>query len=77
MMSGPRPVNLQPGIPPNYRFNFTLLGEDGSRFSDPREVYDYLSPWLSPDQYRIIRSDVYEWNAHLATAEPRKVVHRG
>jgi 3-(3-hydroxy-phenyl)propionate hydroxylase len=71
MMSGARPVNLQPGIPPNYRFNFTLLGEDGSRFSDPREVYDYLSPWLSPDQYRIIRSDVYEWNAHLATGWSR------
>lgn len=67
MMSGSRPVNLQPGVPPNYRFNFTLLGEDGSRFADPREVYDYLRPWLSPDRYRILRSDVYEWNARLAT----------
>lgn len=65
MMSGARPVNLQPGIWPNYRFNFTLLGEDGSRFEDPREVYDYISPWLAPEEYRILRSDVYQWNAHL------------
>lgn len=67
IFSGDRPVNYQPGIAPHARFNFVLTGrEDLVNLTNPETVYDYLSPWIAPGDYRILRSDVYEFDAHLA-----------
>ena len=66
IFSGDRPVNYQPGIPPHARFNFVLTGkEDLAELTNPETVYEYLSPWIAPGDYRILRSDVYEFDAHL------------
>lgn len=66
ILASPRPVNYQPGIPPYSRFNFVLTGkEDAAALENPETVYEYLSPWIAPGDYRILRSDVYEYDARL------------
>ena len=67
MRSGPRPMTHQPTHPPISRFNFMLIGdEDLDSFENPEAIYELLRPWLQPDTYRIMRSDVYEWHSRLA-----------
>lgn len=64
--AGARPFTHQPTYSPISRFQFMLLGEeDSEQFEDPNTIYELLRPWLSPDSYRIMRSDVYVWNSHL------------
>ena len=66
IFSGTRPVTYQPGIPPYARFNFMLTGSDDvDTLTDPGTVYKYLRPWIAPGDYRILRSDVYRYDAHL------------
>lgn len=40
--------------------------DDTRRFESLHHVYELLSQWLNPDEYRIIRADVYEWEAVVA-----------
>lgn len=66
-VTGARPVTHQPVSETISRFNFMLIGdEDLERFENPQAIYDMLTPWIAPDQYRIMRSDVYRWQAHLS-----------
>lgn len=65
--SGARPFTHQPTWGGISRFQFMLLGdEDIDTVEDPEVVYDQLTPYLTPDSYRILRTDSYEWHARLA-----------
>jgi len=66
MKAGPRPFTHQPTLGDISRFQFMLIGdEDVESFEDPEIVYMLLEPYLAPDSYRIMRTDVYEWHSHL------------
>jgi 3-(3-hydroxy-phenyl)propionate hydroxylase len=63
--AGPRPFTHQPTFGGISRFQFMLIGdEDIESFEDPETVYTLLKPYLAPDSYRIMRTDVYEWHSH-------------
>lgn len=63
--AGARPLTHQPTVGGISRFQFMLIGdEDIESFEDPETVYALLKPYLDPDSYRIMRTDVYEWHAH-------------
>jgi 3-(3-hydroxy-phenyl)propionate hydroxylase len=66
LCQGDTPITYVPGVPPILRFQF-MLGAfpDLEVFDDPMVVYGLLERWLEPGSYRIMRSDVYQWNAHL------------
>jgi 3-(3-hydroxy-phenyl)propionate hydroxylase len=52
---------------PLVRFEELLRPDDDTAaFESLEHVYEMLSPWLRPDEYRVIRADVYEWNAVVA-----------
>jgi 3-(3-hydroxy-phenyl)propionate hydroxylase len=40
--------------------------DDTAAFESLDHVCDLLSQWLSPEEYRILRADVYEWDAVVA-----------
>jgi 3-(3-hydroxy-phenyl)propionate hydroxylase len=64
--AGPRPFTHQPASGGISRFQFMLIGdEDVESFEDPETVYRLLEPYLAPDSYRIMRTDVYEWHSRL------------
>lgn len=66
LIAGPRPVTHVPIVSPISRFQFMLLGdEDAEAFEDPNTIYGLLEEWMRPDSYRIMRSDVYTWDAQL------------
>lgn len=60
------PVTYCPVFPPLLRFEF-MLGEqhDVHEMERPESVYQLLEPWFAPGSYRIMRTDAYEWHAHL------------
>jgi len=52
---------------PRLRFEQMLRAEDdANEFERNDHVYELLSPWLAPEEYLILRSDVYEWHAVVA-----------
>jgi 3-(3-hydroxy-phenyl)propionate hydroxylase len=54
---------------PRVRFELMLRPEDtDAEFERTEKAYEVLSPWLRPDEYRLLRCDVYEW--HSITADP-------
>lgn len=60
------PVTSVPIAPPMLRFEFMLAaGTDIHEAERPDNVYRLLSRWFSPGEYRIMRTDAYEWHAHL------------
>jgi 3-(3-hydroxy-phenyl)propionate hydroxylase len=63
---GSRPFTHNPTAGGISRFQFMLIGEEDSEsFEDPEVVYDLLAPYLPPDGYRILRTDVYDWHSVL------------
>ncbi|GHH87435.1 3-(3-hydroxyphenyl)propionate hydroxylase [Streptomyces sulfonofaciens] len=65
--SGALPFTHQPAANGISRFQFMLIGDDDpTPFEDPEVIYDLLAPYLAPDSYRILRTDVYDWHARLA-----------
>jgi 3-(3-hydroxy-phenyl)propionate hydroxylase len=65
--TGSRPVTHQPAARGISRFQFMLVNDqDFETFEDPEVVYELLTPYLAPDQYRILRTDVYEWHSRMA-----------
>ena len=66
VMCEPTPITHVPIVEPMSRFQFMLgPGEDPLPYEDPVTIYGLLSRFMPPDTYRIMRTDVYEWNAHL------------
>ncbi|MEV5706186.1 bifunctional 3-(3-hydroxy-phenyl)propionate/3-hydroxycinnamic acid hydroxylase [Actinoallomurus sp. NPDC052274] len=62
-----KPVTYCPIFPPKLRFEFMLGdGDDAEEYERPTTVYRLLARWLAPGDYRIQRTDVYEWHACLA-----------
>jgi 3-(3-hydroxy-phenyl)propionate hydroxylase len=60
------PVVYVPIFPPKLRFEFMLSASDDAHdLERPESVYRLLGRWLEPGSYRIMRSDTYEWHAHL------------
>ncbi|KOG85959.1 bifunctional 3-(3-hydroxy-phenyl)propionate/3-hydroxycinnamic acid hydroxylase [Streptomyces varsoviensis] len=52
---------------PLLRFEQLLRPDDDTaEFESLQHVYDLLSPFLNPDEYRVLRADVYEWEAAVA-----------
>jgi 3-(3-hydroxy-phenyl)propionate hydroxylase len=52
---------------PFLRFEEMLRPEDDTAAFDSLEhVHALLEPWLKPDEYRILRADVYQWDAQVA-----------
>jgi 3-(3-hydroxy-phenyl)propionate hydroxylase len=52
---------------PLLRFEQLLRPDDDTaEFESPEHVYELLSRFLSPDEYRVLRADVYEWKAVVA-----------
>ncbi|WNE95405.1 bifunctional 3-(3-hydroxy-phenyl)propionate/3-hydroxycinnamic acid hydroxylase [Streptomyces luomodiensis] len=61
------PLTFVPMTGPIVRFEELLRPDDSVRtFESLDHVYEMLRPWLSPDEYRILRADVYEWDAVVA-----------
>lgn len=61
------PVTYCPIGPPRLRFEFMLREHhDAAAMAEPSNVYRLLSRWIEPGSYRILRTDAYEWHAHLA-----------
>jgi 3-(3-hydroxy-phenyl)propionate hydroxylase len=57
---------------PLLRFEEMLRPDDDTaEFDSLEHVHALLEPWLKPDQYRVLRADVYEWDALVA--EPWQV----
>ncbi|MEU7370887.1 bifunctional 3-(3-hydroxy-phenyl)propionate/3-hydroxycinnamic acid hydroxylase [Streptomyces hygroscopicus] len=52
---------------PLLRFEQLLRPDDDTAdFESPEHVYELLSPFLGPDEYRVLRADVYQWQAVVA-----------
>ena len=61
------PLTFVPNAAPLVRFEEMLRPEDdAAAFETVDHVYDLLLPWLEPDEYRILRADVYEWDSVVA-----------
>jgi 3-(3-hydroxy-phenyl)propionate hydroxylase len=66
------PLTFVPIAAPRVRFELMLRPEDtDAEFERTEKAYEILSPWLRPDEYRLLRCDVYEW--HSITADPWRV----
>lgn len=58
------PITYVPIAAPLLRFELMLRPQDDAEeFERPERVYEMLAPWFEPDQYRILRDDVYEWRS--------------
>lgn len=61
------PLTFIPIAEPLLRFEELLRPDDDSdAFGQLDHVYDLLAQWLEPHEYRILRADVYEWDAVVA-----------
>jgi 3-(3-hydroxy-phenyl)propionate hydroxylase len=61
-----RQVTYVPLQPPMLRFELMLEAADEAHVRErPDHVYWMLSSWLAPGSYRVMRTDTYEWHAHL------------
>lgn len=62
------PLTFVPIAAPRLRFEVMLRPDDDARdFERIERVHEILSPWFRADQYRLLRADVYEWNAVVST----------
>jgi 3-(3-hydroxy-phenyl)propionate hydroxylase len=49
------------------RFEWLLRpDDDANEFERPNRIYELLSEWFRPSEYRIARADVYQWRAVLS-----------
>ncbi|MTD53002.1 bifunctional 3-(3-hydroxy-phenyl)propionate/3-hydroxycinnamic acid hydroxylase [Amycolatopsis pithecellobii] len=63
------PLTFVPIAEPRLRFELMLRPDDDAAvFERTEKAYEVVSPWFSPDQYRLLRCDVYEWRS--VTASP-------
>jgi 3-(3-hydroxy-phenyl)propionate hydroxylase len=54
-------------VEPLLRFEEMLRPDDDTAaFDSVEHVHALLEPWLQPDEYRILRADVYQWDALVA-----------
>lgn len=61
-----RPFTYVPIQPPMLRFEFMLrAADDAAEVGRPANIYRFLSPWLEPGSYRIMRTDAYQWHSRL------------
>ncbi|RBM11592.1 hypothetical protein DI005_33700 [Prauserella sp. PE36] len=61
------PLTFLATAEPLLRFEQLLRHDDDTAaFERLDHVYELLSPWLSADEYRVLRADVYEWDAVVA-----------
>ena len=62
------PLTFTPIAAPRRRLELMLRPDDDSAaFERTEKAYELLSPWFSPDEYRLLRCDVYEWRSLTAT----------
>lgn len=67
MRTGARPVTHVPTWGGISRFQFGLgPDDDPDEMEDPSTVYELLSEYLTPDSYRILRTNAYEYHSLLA-----------
>lgn len=68
----PNPLTALPTAAPRLRFELLLRPDDVSaEFERADKAYEMIAPWLLPHEYRLLRSDVYEW--HSLTADQWRV----
>jgi 3-(3-hydroxy-phenyl)propionate hydroxylase len=61
------PLTFVPIAEPRLRFELMLRpDDDAAEFERTERAYEVLSPWFTPDEYRLLRSDVYEWRSLIA-----------
>jgi 3-(3-hydroxy-phenyl)propionate hydroxylase len=64
--SGEDPITYVPIQKPMHRFEYMLAPHESKHEAeDPEFVYRRLARWFDPGDYRILRTDVYEWHAYL------------
>jgi 3-(3-hydroxy-phenyl)propionate hydroxylase len=62
------PLTFTPIAGPRYRLELMLRPDDDSAaFERTEKAYEVLSPWFSPEEYRLLRCDVYEWRSLTAS----------
>jgi 3-(3-hydroxy-phenyl)propionate hydroxylase len=62
------PLTFAPIAGSRYRLELMLRpDDDAAAFERTEKAYKALSPWFSPDEYRILRCDVYEWRSLTAS----------
>ncbi|MCS5720769.1 bifunctional 3-(3-hydroxy-phenyl)propionate/3-hydroxycinnamic acid hydroxylase [Herbiconiux sp. CPCC 203407] len=63
----PNPLTALPTAAPRLRFELMLRPDDDSKeFERAEKAYEMIAPWLQPHEYRLLRSDVYEWRSLTA-----------
>lgn len=61
------PLTFVPIAAPRLRFELMLRpDDDAADFERTEKAAEMLAPWFTPDQYRLLRSDVYEWRSLIA-----------
>jgi 3-(3-hydroxy-phenyl)propionate hydroxylase len=61
------PLTFVPIAEPRLRFELMLRpDDDAADFERTEKAAEMLAPWFTPDQYRLLRSDVYEWRSMIA-----------
>lgn len=61
------PLTFVPIAEPRLRFELMLRpDDDAADFERTEKAAEMLAPWFTPDQYRLLRSDVYEWRSVIA-----------
>lgn len=61
------PLTFVPIAEPRLRFELMLRpDDDAADFERTEKAAEMLAPWFTPDQYRLLRSDVYEWRSLIA-----------
>lgn len=62
------PLTFTPIAAPRMRLELMLRPDDDSAaFERTEKAYEVLSPWFSPDEYLLLRCDVYEWRSLTAS----------
>lgn len=61
------PLTVVPIAAPRVRFELMLRDDDvDAEFERTEKAYEVLAPWIAPHEYRLLRSDVYEWRSLTA-----------
>jgi 3-(3-hydroxy-phenyl)propionate hydroxylase len=61
------PLTFVPITEPRLRFELMLRPDDDTAlFERTERAYEVLAPWFSAEEYRLLRSDVYEWRSLIA-----------
>ena len=69
------PLTYVPINHPRLRFaELPRPTDDVADFESLDHVYEVLSQWFKPPEYVILRADVYEWHAVVATSLARRPV---